>query len=185
MRTVMVVTLFGMILLLGGCMPSLHPFYMEKDLVFDPALVGTWEENEGDAIWIFSQSGEKGYDMTCECDEKPEAYNAHLFKLGVFLFLDMYPKSPDTEDDCSRAFRIPTHLAWRVWLKDDKLRMALLSGDRIEVMINQKKTNIATDVIEDYGRILTAQTPQLRGFLLRNATDPKLFPEPSEYHRRK
>ncbi|HET6452892.1 MAG TPA: hypothetical protein VFI02_00685, partial [Armatimonadota bacterium] len=150
-----------------------------------PALVGTWEEDGGDATWTFSQSGEKGYDVVCVCDSEPETYAAHLFRLGKFRFLDVCPKSSDTQGDCSRMYFIPAHMAWRAWLDGDKLRLAILDGGRVEDMIKEKKTNIATDEIEGYGRVFTAHTPELRSFLLRNATDTKLFSEPGEYHRRK
>ena len=31
---------------LSACVPSLHPFYTETDLVFDPALLGEWVEED-------------------------------------------------------------------------------------------------------------------------------------------
>jgi len=39
---------FGIALLISGCLqPSLHPLFTEKDLVFDPGLIGAWvAENE-------------------------------------------------------------------------------------------------------------------------------------------
>src|SRR5688572_2052421 len=36
----------------AGCVPSLNPLYTLKEVVFDPALIGSWSE-EG-STWTFS-----------------------------------------------------------------------------------------------------------------------------------
>jgi len=67
-----IVVIFGAAVLLAGCITSLHPFYTEENLIFDPSLLGTWvvidpetgrEEAEDGMTWTFTQSGEKGYDL--------------------------------------------------------------------------------------------------------------------------
>ena len=32
--------------LLGGCVPSLHPLYTEKEIVFEEKLLGVWTQSE-------------------------------------------------------------------------------------------------------------------------------------------
>jgi len=187
MRTVTVLLLLCVVLLVAGCIPSLHRFYEEKDIAFDPALVGTWAaEGDGDT-WAFSQSGEKAYDLVYTCDAAPGSFVAVLFKLENSLFLDLYPKLPEAENEncLYRMHVIPGHTVMRVWLDGDKLRLAYMDSDRVEQIIKQKKASIATEGIEGHGPIFTAQTPELRRFLFKHAGDEKLFPEPSEYHRRK
>jgi hypothetical protein len=59
-----------------GCIPSLHPLYTEKDLVFDSSLLGTWvfvdpEENRHSMSWVFQKSKEyaDSYDLTITEEE--------------------------------------------------------------------------------------------------------------------
>jgi hypothetical protein len=42
----------GLVLLLSGCVSSIHPFYDEKDVVFDSALLGTWTSIDK-MLWSF------------------------------------------------------------------------------------------------------------------------------------
>lgn len=114
MRKALTVVLVGMVILLAGCtlslfdlvVPSLHPFYTAKDLIFDPALVGSWEQQqkEGKApsakpsqVWVFkrSESTEEGeanaYDLTVNVVDYAASFSAHLAKAGDAVFLDLLP----------------------------------------------------------------------------------------------
>jgi hypothetical protein len=51
------------LLTLGGCVPSLQPFYADKDLAFDPTLLGTWIGDDGKDTWEFTKHGERGYKL--------------------------------------------------------------------------------------------------------------------------
>ena len=46
-----VVAIAGL-LLLGGCVPSLQPLFTDRDLVFDPGLIGTWKDTDGETTWV-------------------------------------------------------------------------------------------------------------------------------------
>jgi hypothetical protein len=63
MRAIKLMVALGLVAFMAGCVPSLHPLFTEEDLVYDPALVGTWAEKEGEDIWTFRKSGENAYDL--------------------------------------------------------------------------------------------------------------------------
>jgi hypothetical protein len=42
MAAASVLVAVGIAVMAGGCIPSLHPLYTEKELVFDPSIVGVW-----------------------------------------------------------------------------------------------------------------------------------------------
>ena len=48
---------FGIALAMTACAPSLHPFYTEKDIVFDEDLLGVWIDDSG-ATCKFTKSGD-------------------------------------------------------------------------------------------------------------------------------
>ena len=86
-------TLLLFTLALGGCVPSWNSFYTEKDIVFDPALVGTWRPVEAKETsketWEFSKTGEKLYQLAQTDEEgRKAAFEARLFKLKDHLFLE-------------------------------------------------------------------------------------------------
>ena len=60
-------------LVLVGCVPSWNPFYTEKDVVFEPGLVGSWwpvdAKEASPETWAFSRVGENGYQLA-QTDEE-------------------------------------------------------------------------------------------------------------------
>ena len=81
--------------LLVGCQPvdSVNPLYTEKQVVFDPALLGKWVENDGDLE--FFQSGENGYDVVFRDHSNPAdqmALTGYLINLDGHRFLDLVQK---------------------------------------------------------------------------------------------
>ena len=58
-RIILSATGLALILVTGCIVTSVNPLYTEKDLVFDPALVGAWSEGEGKDTWAFEKAGEK------------------------------------------------------------------------------------------------------------------------------
>jgi len=185
MRRRQILLVFGMALLVAGCVvPSLHPLFTEKDLVFDPALVGTWAEEDQEETWIFLKSGDKAYDLIHTAQGLPVKYQAHLGRLGEFRFLDVYPREPEVKNDFYKLHLIPVHTFWRIWMEGDLLRIAMLDPDWLKNMIAQKKVKIAHERLENR-ILLTASTQKLQKFVLQYAEDVKAFPDPGKFHRRK
>lgn len=176
MNKLTIVTTFIAILLLASCVQSLHPLYTEKDLIFDPVLVGTWE-SEGGNLWIFHKSGEKSYELVYQEKETPAKFQAHLVKLGHYRFLDLYPMSLDLKNDLQQAHILYTHTFFRVWLEQDTLRLAILEHDWLKKMVDKKKVNIKHEVV-DRRIVLTAATKDLQKFIVKYADDPEAFPKP-------
>ena len=66
---------------LVGCLPtSINPLYTDKDLVFDPALVGVWrDKDDPKGTWTFEKAGEKSYKFVyAESDGKVGQFDARL-----------------------------------------------------------------------------------------------------------
>jgi len=83
---------------LAGCVPSLNPLYIEKDLVFDPALLGVWGEPNAKETWTFEKAGEKKYKLLqTDNDGRTGEFEVHLLKLSNHYFLDLYVTEPGGE----------------------------------------------------------------------------------------
>src|SRR5436190_24372715 len=81
-------------LLVAACIPSINPFYTEKDVVFEKKLLGEWQEKEKadePQIWNFEEGKDKAYKLTVtEKEGKQGEFEAHLFKLKQEYFLDIF-----------------------------------------------------------------------------------------------
>jgi len=184
MRITAIMVALGLAVLMAGCVPSLHPLFTEKDLVYDPALVGTWAEEEGEDIWIFRKSGDNAYDLIYSQKGVPAQFEAHLVQVAEFLFLDTYPKEPHIKNDLYTIHLIPAHTFSRIWIEGDVLRLAMLDLDWLKRMIAEKKVDIAHERVDE-GIVLTASTKELQEFVLKYAEDEEAFHDPTELHRQK
>src|SRR5947207_2132434 len=70
---------------LAGCLPtSINPLYTDKDLAFDPALVGVWsDKDDSKETWTFEKAGEKSYKfLYTESDGRTGLFKARLLNIG-------------------------------------------------------------------------------------------------------
>jgi hypothetical protein len=177
---------------IAGCIvTSVYPFYTEKDLTFDPALVGRWTENTtsepgnvSSELWEFAKAGENEYAFIITDTDKTNNFSAHLFKLGGQRFLDW------VATESSDGF-VPPHYLLRVrqisptlqlepmsaaWLKD----LLKKNPDAVRhIVLHEKRDNSTDD-----RTVLTADTRELQKFVLKYMNDPKAFgDEPIELKR--
>lgn len=178
MRRMRIFTHLAIALLLAGCVQSLHPLFSDKDLLFEPALIGTWA-GEGGNLWTFLKSEKKAYELVYTEKKTPAKFAARLGRLGKALFLDLRPQMPDMENDLQQAHLLSTHTFSRVWIDGDTLRLAMLEHDWLKKMIDQKKLTINHERLGDQ-ILLTASTRQLKGFVLKYADDNEAFPKPEK-----
>ena len=95
--------LFAGMLLLTGCVPvdCINPLYTDRNVIFDPALVGKWGgSNPDDGVLRFDRAEEGAYQMVFT-QKTPSGHSqetvcvAHLVSLGGEKYLDVSPKQFD------------------------------------------------------------------------------------------
>jgi hypothetical protein len=158
---------------LAGCVvASVYPFYTEKDLVFEPKLVGTWKtvpkENEEKETWRFEKLGDKSYKLLVGEGDKIEPYQACLFKLKDTLFLDMISLKDERE-------MIPSHFFLRLGAIDSTFSYSLLSAEWMAKLVKENPKAIRHHVVQDDPNdadknhvVLTADTAELQKFILQH-----------------
>lgn len=98
-----------MVLSLVGCVPvdSLNPIYTDKDVIFDPALVGTWvSDNPNEGNLRITRAGQNAYQfVSTERAEgswmKTSVYQVHMVNLGGEKFLDVQPMGLELSDEAT------------------------------------------------------------------------------------
>ena len=193
MRAVLAVVCLALVALLPGCIvQSLHPLYTQKELVFEPALIGVWERVVEEDEWewretlplTFEQGEGKTYRMSVGEGEEPATFEVHLVKLGDNMFLDFFPDPPEEWVGAYAGHVVPVHSFWRMWLEGDELRIAWLNIEWLDEQIEQGKVAVKHEREEEAtALLLTADTKDLQQFLLEHADDPEAFPVPTPYER--
>jgi|ERR1051326_4335635 hypothetical protein len=184
--------------LMLGCVPSLNPLYTEQDLIFDPALVGSWSGDNEKETWLFEKSGDKAYKLKqTDEDGHTALFEAHLFKLKDYKFLDLYLVQPWEQENKESKMNgyagfalIPAHMFLKVTSVEPTLQMAFLDPDWLKDVLEKdpkaiRHKKLASEDNKDDRIALTAETKDLQQFILKHITDKKIFGEPGEFKRKK
>jgi hypothetical protein len=177
--------LFFCLVIASGCVPSFHELYTEKDVVFDPALIGVWTADNEKESWDFSKDSDKSYKLVHTDNEKRHAeFSVHLVKLKESRFLDLYlTKATDAEfNGWAVASLVPAHLFLKVEQIGPVLRMAAMDPDWLKEFLAKNPKAIDHETLDDR-IVLTASTADLQKFLLEHAQQ-KLFGDVADLKRK-
>jgi hypothetical protein len=170
-------------LLLTGCVvTSVYPWYNPKDVVFEPALVGTWVEanttNAPKENVRFERAEGDGYTMTIN-GEKSVVHDAHLFKLKGQLYLDYTPR--EGHEDF-----IPPHYLLKVDRVAPTFQLRGLNHQWLAELVRTNTTAIRHVIVgsksgdsKNSRVVLTADTAELQAFLRKHVADTNVFDEPT------
>jgi hypothetical protein len=178
--------------LAAGCVPSVHPWYADKDVTFEEKLLGTWKQDKEDTLWTFEKGeGEsKGYRLTIiskDKDKDPALLEAHLFKINGKMYLDTYPGSNAlySSNDFLKFHLAGTHMLYRLDTIQPTIEFRTLNPDTIGKMLKDKPELIAHESPSgNDGVLLTAPTEKLQKFIAEHAEDEKFFGEANALTRR-
>ena len=171
--------------LLAGCIPSLHAVYSEKDVIFDPQLVGVWGPDDENSSWAFTKRGDKSYRFVCtEKNGDKGNFTAHLTRLGGATFLDIVPdKDRTSSSEFHRAYLLPMHTFFRVdELSSSSLKLSVMQFDALKEYLTKNPDAVKHEKV-DGGILLTAPTEKLRTFL-SSPEAKRLFTDMGELARR-
>ena len=179
-------------LVLAGCVPSWNPLYTEKDLAFDPLLVGKWQpvdRKEGSLEkWAFSKTADKQYQLDQTDQEGRTAiFTVCLVKLGDNRFLDLYLTKLQDDGVNLNSWAgfslVPAHLILKIEAIDSNLKIAAMNPDWVKKFVKQNPQAIEHRVLPDDNIVLTANTSQLQKFVVAHVKEEGLFGDAMTFKR--
>ena len=201
MKKVSILLSFTFLLIfLSSCLNTLHPIFTEKDLAYDPKLIGTWNtENQGNKGKVIisnlatessielpgniSSIKQKGYLITYEDKdhEGTKRYIAFLVRIGKHLYFDYYPddkKDDQKIDEFFNAHLIKTHTSYRVDIyKDGSFELSQLAEGYVAKLIDEKKIRISHEKYTGDNILITASTSELQQYLIKYSDEPEAYDE--------
>jgi len=187
-----------LLIFLSSCLTTLHPIFTEKDLAYDPKLIGVWNtENEGKKGKVtinnlatensvelpgnISAIKQKGYFIIYQ-DENgkvSDQYIAFLARIGKHLYFDYFPadKKEDRKlDEFFGVHFVRMHTSYRVEiLKDGSFELSQLDGSYVKSLIDEKKIRISHETDADDNTVITASTKELQQYLLKYGDEPSAY----------
>ena len=186
------------IIFLSSCLTTVHPIFTEKDLVYEPKLIGVWNaEKEGNKEKVtisnlstessvelpgnISRIKQKGYLISYEHEHSdiPDRFIAFLSRIGKYLYFDYYPaykKHDQYIDEFFGVHMVKMHTAFRVEiLNDGSFELSQLDGSYVNNLIDQKKIRISHETGADGNVVITAATSELQQYLIKYSDDPEAY----------
>lgn len=167
--------------LLGACGPvlSIHPLYTDKDVVFDPALLGTWIDptDKAGSPLIFERAGNNSYKASMRLSDQARVdgiFEVHLVKLQGQVFLDaVQTRNRISGQEVDLGIAVPGHVLARVSIEGNALRLNFLDQEWIKKELKSGKISIPHEEV-DQAVVLTASTSELQKFALEH--EEQAFP---------
>jgi hypothetical protein len=199
MKKVFIILGFTFLLIfLSSCLTTLHPIFTEKDLAYDPKLIGTWKadstgnkrravitnlstESSIDLPGNISSIKQEGYLISYQNEHgtTSERYIAFLARIGKHLYFDYYPadKKEDRKlDEFFGVHFVKMHTSYRVDIsKDGSFELTQLDEGYVRKLIDEKKIRISHETDADDNTVITASTKELQQYLLKYGDEPSAY----------
>lgn len=157
------------LLMLTGCVISVHPVYTDSDLIADPAFVGTFVQEDGKATWQMTAGEGKSYRLlhTDENGNKSRLV-AHVANVNGVKFLDLTldPAELNT-GEFAKMHALPIHSIYRVDEVGAKVTLGGIDFEWLKRTLSEASPPIASTAIGE-SRLITAPTDHLQKFLVEN-----------------
>jgi len=184
------------LMLLSGCLSTLHPIFTEKDLVFDPRLAGSWKKaKDGSTVRyrMASQNDVAGLSSSLQrnankifiLEESDTGGNskgsslAFLVRIGKYYYMDYYPVEPKHNgiaDEFFAAHYIPMHSIYRVkFTNEQKFERQQLDAGYLEKLIRNKQVRLEHEETDDGSFLITAPTAELQQYLIKYSDVPEAY----------
>jgi len=172
-------------LVLTGCLvTSVYPFYTQKDVVFEPALAGTWTNaSEGEERWEFAAVSTNNYRLSFMTKDATNVVQATLFKIQTTLFLDLF--NGEIGDEVQPP-PIPSHFLFRVKQIKPTVKMSPMDYEWLTKFLAQDPRALRHHLIGDekdkdkQRLVLTADTADLQKFIVKHLDTAEAWKDTTE-----
>lgn len=206
MKKLLTASILVAIVTLSGCLSALHPLFTEKDLEFDPSLVGSWRGGAEDEVLTFQQGtpesfanlpeglqqlAGKAYVLTVtsrETGEETAKFYAFLARIGKHLYLDYYPAETKAQKGYPELFKnnfMRMHSFFRLQPGNDGKTITInqFSDGYLRKLINEKKIRIRHEISYNRDFVITAPTEELQQYVLKYSDVDEAYSKNKTYSR--
>lgn len=157
------------LILAAGCLPLAQPSYHDADVVFDPAVLGRWQQQDSKASWDFSRGEANEYGLVYTDDEgRSGRFTAHVAEFGGVRVLDLFPVKEDvTANEFYKFHLVPIHTAYLMRKTDAGMELAGFDLNWLKEYVTSHPD--ALEHTSFNGQLLiTASTDEVQAFILEH-----------------
>ena len=157
-----------------GCLvTTLHPLYDEASVVFDAALLGSWQNRESEVRVTITRAEWRSYAIAYTDRTGTTHLTGFLTDIGATRFLNVRP-----EDGLERpAFLVAANGMMQIAIEPTQIRVREVDYDEVvrRLSAGTLRLTAATDLKRNV--VITADTAALRRWMATATKDDRLFAE--------
>jgi hypothetical protein len=171
------IAFYTLAILLGGCVPSLHPLFTDEEIIFDANLVGVWSEPNSKNFWEFKPAANKKYDVIYTDEKGIGKFDGRLGKIGKDTFIDFFPQDINLPgNDFYKGHLLGVHTFAEIDLSKNGLKLNVMNPENLDKLLKTDPNLIKHDRADDR-TVLIASTKELQAFIQKYGRDKDLFKE--------
>ena len=161
---------------------SVNPTHDRDALVWEPALLGAWQNTEDNASLVIERGEWQSYRIRYEMPIESGELTGHLTTIGKARYLDLMP----AQGQDPGSFLVPVHVTLRVELTSDRLVVSGLSYDWFLDRVRQKPGVPGLSVVldEKENALIVSPTRAIRAWLARQPADGRMFGAAATFTRK-
>jgi hypothetical protein len=171
------------LVLAPGCLVvTVNPTHDRAALVWEPALLGSWQNTEDNASLVIERGEWQSYRIRYELPIESGDLAGHLTTIGKARYLDLMPAQGQDRG----SFLVPVHVTLRVELEKDRLVLSGLSYDWFLDRVMQKTGVPGLNVVldEKENALIVSPTRAVRAWLARQPADGPMFGAAATFSRK-
>jgi hypothetical protein len=173
-RVLRLLVLAAALLTAPGCLVvTVHPTHDRDDLVWDPALIGSWQNPDDNSSVTIERGEWQSYRVRYTHPIETGDLTGYLTTIGKARYLDLMPAKGEDRG----SFLLPVHVTLRVKLEGDRLEITALSYDwfvdRLKTKAGVPGLNVVFD--EKENALIVSPPGVVRRWIARQPEDGKMF----------
>lgn len=166
-----------------GCLVvTVHPTHDRDALVWEPALIGAWQNADDNSSLVIQRGEWQSYRIRYELPIERGDLTGYLTTIGKARYLDVTPARGQDHG----SFLVPVHVPLRVELEQDRLVLRGLSYDWFLDRVMQKTGVPGLSVVldEKENALIVSPPRAVRGWLARQPADGLMFGATATFTRK-
>jgi hypothetical protein len=176
-------------LFLAGCVQSLHPFYTDEQLIFEPNLIGYWSDADGKNTFDIpapdADHDTKVYRVAYTDEHgKTGTFIARLARADKYLIADITPDElDDNKGGMYKAQFLPVHTFLLIEVTKDTLKIRAMDYEWLKKELETRPDSVAHEILNGERILLTAPPEKVQAFVLKHVDTPGAYGNWAEYKR--
>ncbi len=177
---------FVLVVLLAGCIPSVHPLITPEDAISLDEVLGLYQNDDDSYVRFTKDTGAIKNIYIMSIGEQPDqvqpVYETRFARFNSRLFVNFYPLR--NNDGYGPPDYVPMNTFARVQLQEEKIILEYSDMDELEKMFQEGKVRLKHEVYRTnenhhFSRteeiLITASTKQLQKFVKQHGGNDVFF----------